>query len=84
MHDLYGGVREKWPHLSEKYFRLSNGTKEISPDYGHLQLDDWELELHDRSNIVVTFPTSELQGWYICTHYHIIVAAIMLYAYAWL
>ena len=57
MCELYGEVREAWPRLSEKYFRLSNGVKEISPDSGHLQLDDWELELHNGSNVVVTFPT---------------------------
>ena len=60
MCELYGGVREKWPQLSEKCFRLSNGVKEISPDNGsRLQLDDWEL--HDGSNVYVTFPT--VGGW---------------------
>lgn len=56
--DLYGRVREKWPYLSEKYFRLSNGVKEISPDCsGRTQLDGWDLNLHDNSRIVVTFAT---------------------------
>ena len=60
--ELYGGVREEWPQLSAKYFRLSNGVKEISPDNGsHLQLDDWELDLHNGSNVVVTFAT--VGGW---------------------
>ena len=60
--ELYGRVREEWPQLSAKYFRLSNGVKEISPDDGsRLQLDDWELDLHNRSNVVVTFAT--VGGW---------------------
>ena len=56
--ELYGRVRQQWPQLSEKYFRLSNGVKEISPSTGmSSKLDDWDLELHDNSNIVVTFAT---------------------------
>ena len=56
--ELYGRVRQQWPELSEKYFRLSNGVKEISPNDGKcLQLDDWDLELCNNSNIFVTFAT---------------------------
>jgi len=54
--ELFGKVREKWPRLSEKCFKLLNRRKELSPDNSHLPLDDWSLELHDNSNIVVTFP----------------------------
>ena len=54
--DLYGGIREKWPHLSENHFRLLSGVKNISPDSGHLQLDDWEINLNDGSSIIVFFP----------------------------
>ena len=65
MHDLYGGIRERLPHLTEKHFRLSNGVKKyLQIVHGHLQLDNWEPELHDRANIVVTFPTDGArQGW---------------------
>lgn len=51
--DLYGGIREKWPHLSENHFRLLSGVKNISPDSGHLQLDGWEINLQDGSDVEV-------------------------------
>ena len=57
MCDLYGKVREKWKYLSKNYFRLLHEVKEISPNYGNLQLDDWNVNLHNRSTIFVTFPT---------------------------
>jgi len=53
--ELFGKVREKWPHLSEKYFKLSNGVTELSPDNPHAQLDDWSLGLRNNANIFVTF-----------------------------
>jgi len=54
--ELFGKVREEWPHLSEKYFKLSNGVRELSPD-NHAQLDDWSVELHNNAKIFVTFAT---------------------------
>ena len=53
--DLYGKVRAKWPELSEKYFRLINGTTQISPDNGCSQLDEWDVRLYDQANVDVTF-----------------------------
>lgn len=55
--ELYGSIREKWTYLSKDPFKLSNGVTEISPDYGSLQLDDWNINLHDKSTVIVTFPT---------------------------
>jgi len=54
---LYGKVREQFPKLSEKFFRLSNGPKEFSPDDGRRRLDDIEYNLSNNANIIVTFPT---------------------------
>ena len=55
--ELYRKVREEWPYLSERYFRLSNGVEVISPDYNNKQLDDHRVNLHNNSNVVVTFAT---------------------------
>lgn len=55
--ELYRKVREEWPYLSERYFRLSNGVEVISPDYNKKQLDDHRVNLHNNSNVVVTFAT---------------------------
>ena len=54
---LYEKIREKWPKLSERHFKLTSEIKEISPDSSHLQLDDWEIDLHNDSNIFITFST---------------------------
>ena len=54
--DLYGKVRERFPRLSEKRFRLCNGLKEISPDDSNCQLDDERYDLKNNANIYVTFP----------------------------
>ena len=55
--DLYGKIREKWKYLSKDRFRLKHEVKEISPNYGNLQLDDWNVNLRNRSTIFVIFPT---------------------------
>lgn len=58
MCDLFKMIREEWPRLSEKYFRLICGTNQISPDKGHLKLDDWEVGLQNNAEIFVIFGTS--------------------------
>ena len=56
---LYRKIREteKWKDFNKNYFRLIHEVQEISPNYGNLQLDDWNINLHDQSTIFITFPT---------------------------